>query len=70
MATLDPSTHVWTNIYSIAPGQTAYITLYGADIYENPTLKYSENFYLVHEVKNELGVERKTFNLGVVLNEK
>ncbi len=50
----------------IKAGQTAYFSLSGNPFYENPTLKYTDKFYLSHKIKNELGYEYKTLNLGVL----
>ncbi len=50
----------------IKAGQTAYFSLSGNFFYENPTLKYTDKFYLSHKIQNELGYEYKTLNLGVL----
>ena len=53
----------------IKAGQTAYFSLIGNSLYENPTLKYTDKFYLLHKIQNEFGYEYKTLNLGVLKEE-
>ena len=55
-----------SDIDYIKAGQTAYFSLSGNFLYENPTLKYTDKFYLSHKIQNELGFEYKTLNLGVL----
>ena len=55
-----------SDIDYIKAGQTAYFSLLGNSFYENPTVKYTDKFYLSHKIQNELGYEYKTLNLGVL----
>ena len=55
-----------SDIDYIKAGQTAYFSLSGKHFYENPTLKYTDKFYLSHKIQNELGYEYKTLNLGIL----
>ena len=55
-----------STISYIKPEQTAFLRISGNFFYENPTIKYTDNFYLVHKLQTSLGTETKTFNLGVL----
>lgn len=50
----------------VKPGQTAYLSMSGNHFNENPSIKYTDKFYLVHKIQTALGTETKTFNLGVL----